>query len=266
MSDIENKCSFTVLSDTSYSGSYGYLDPTYYKTNNRGMHSHSSWEVILIIEGSGFANIEGTRHAFSPGSILNIPPETNHLLLPDRLQLELCMGLSVNLSPSKTFAIYHDDERGSFRSLAESYDAFFQHQLCGYELMLPALLRAMQAFLCSRQPARLNPDVFELANLLESNYTDPSFRAADAVNQIPLSDDYVRRQFRAVFHMSPITYLTQLRITEAKNLLVGTDLSITELCLRSGFSDSKYFARVFRQLTDSTPMEYRNQFKLSSTE
>ena len=101
MSDIENKCSFTVLSDTSYSGSYGYLDPTYYKTNNRGMHSHSSWEVILIIEGSGFANIEGTRHAFSPGSILNIPPETNHLLLPDRLQLELCMGLSVNLSPSK---------------------------------------------------------------------------------------------------------------------------------------------------------------------
>lgn len=266
MSEQDNLRGYTVLSDDSYSGSYGYLDPTYYKTDNRGMHSHNSWEVILIIEGSGFANVEGSRYAFSPGSILNIPPGTKHLLLPDRLQLELCIGLSVNLSPSKTFAIYRDDERGSFRALAEAYDAFFQKRLCGYELMLPALLRTMQAFLCTRQPARINPDVFELANALEANYTDPSFRAADAVNQIPLSDDYVRRQFRAIFHMSPITYLTQLRITEAKNLLVGTDLSITELCQRSGFSDSKYFARVFRQLTDSTPMEYRNQFKLNTPE
>ena len=48
-----------------------------------------------------------------------------------------------------------------------------------------------------------------------------------------------------------------LRVEHAKNLLRSTDLKINDVIFESGFSDQKTFNRVFKELVNMTPKEYR---------
>jgi AraC family L-rhamnose operon regulatory protein RhaS len=55
-------------------------------------------------------------------------------------------------------------------------------------------------------------------------------------------------------------YLIQLRLTMASTLLRDTELSIEEICERTGFSDISYFSKVFKKKLNHTPSEYRKLY------
>ena len=52
-------------------------------------------------------------------------------------------------------------------------------------------------------------------------------------------------------------YLIQLRLTMASTLLRDTELSVDEICERTGFSDISYFSKTFKKWLLHTPSEYR---------
>lgn len=47
------------------------------------------------------------------------------------------------------------------------------------------------------------------------------------------------------------------RLNIAKQLLLESDFSITEIAYRCGFSDASYFSKVFRSSVGVSPLEYR---------
>jgi AraC family transcriptional regulator len=55
----------------------------------------------------------------------------------------------------------------------------------------------------------------------------------------------------------PHRYLTSRRIERAKVLLAGRKLSVTEIGMSVGFSETSSFTAAFRKLTGETPTEYR---------
>jgi len=56
---------------------------------------------------------------------------------------------------------------------------------------------------------------------------------------------------------TPIKYLQRYRIHQAKKLLKESGLSVTEIALKVGFSDSGYFSRVFHRETGLSPEAFR---------
>lgn len=54
-------------------------------------------------------------------------------------------------------------------------------------------------------------------------------------------------------------YICDLRITEAKNLLINTDLGITAIAYALGFSDSNYFSATFKKKCGISPLKYRKE-------
>jgi len=54
-------------------------------------------------------------------------------------------------------------------------------------------------------------------------------------------------------------YLRSYRVATAIAAMRGSDCSITEIAYRTGFSSSGAFARVFKQVTDSSPSSYRRE-------
>ena len=52
-------------------------------------------------------------------------------------------------------------------------------------------------------------------------------------------------------------HLASVRIREAKRLLAYTDLSLSEIASRCGFSDQSYFTKVFRREINLTPGQFR---------
>lgn len=78
--------------------------------------------------------------------------------------------------------------------------------------------------------------------------------------QVHLSYSAYERLFRSTLGMSPINFVTECRLTQAKQLLETTTLSITEIAHRVGFYDSSHFYRTFLKKCHLSPSKYRSSF------
>ncbi|MDD2534291.1 MAG: helix-turn-helix transcriptional regulator [Eubacteriales bacterium] len=67
------------------------------------------------------------------------------------------------------------------------------------------------------------------------------------------------RAFKQAFGQSPYDFLTDLRITQAKRLLVHTRLSANDIGVQCGFFSASRFSAAFRQNTGITPSAYRTK-------
>lgn len=73
------------------------------------------------------------------------------------------------------------------------------------------------------------------------------------------------RCFQSSIRQSPMEYLMDYRIQQAKKLLENTDLTVTEVALRCGFNSNAYFAKQFHKLCGKTPSGYRKAFPHKTT-
>ena len=68
-----------------------------------------------------------------------------------------------------------------------------------------------------------------------------------------------REIFRSVTGVSPLEYVTRLRIERAKDLLSQNDSSVAEVAEAVGYTNRNYFQRLFRKYTGKTPGEFRKK-------
>ena len=74
-----------------------------------------------------------------------------------------------------------------------------------------------------------------------------------------MSVNTLLRTFHAAAKQTPLSYLTSLRLNAAVNLLVNTNLPISEISFSCGFHDSNYFAKRFQNAFKTTPSAFRSQ-------
>lgn len=79
----------------------------------------------------------------------------------------------------------------------------------------------------------------------------------DLSELVHLDKSYIVRLFRQFYGETPVAYHQRIRITRAKNMLMYTNLSITEIAINTGFSSIHDFDRVFRKVDGSAPSTYR---------
>jgi YesN/AraC family two-component response regulator len=91
---------------------------------------------------------------------------------------------------------------------------------------------------------------------LQQHYAAPLTRAQVA-GAVGVSENYLSQIFRKELGLSPWEYLTRYRIQQAEQLLLGSDESITQIAVRTGFGDPGYFGRVFRKATGQSPSAFR---------
>lgn len=80
-------------------------------------------------------------------------------------------------------------------------------------------------------------------------------------SKLHITPEYLGTQFHKEMGITFSTYLKNFRINRAKELLCGTQLKLYEIADRVGYSDSKYFSKVFRDTTGQLPAEYRKTYK-----
>ncbi len=71
--------------------------------------------------------------------------------------------------------------------------------------------------------------------------------------QLQITPEYLSYLFKRDTGINFVTYLRQYRIEKAKQLLQDSDMKIYEIASAVGFSDAKYFCRVFRNVTGQAP-------------
>ena len=73
-----------------------------------------------------------------------------------------------------------------------------------------------------------------------------------------LSPHHFLRAFKERYHQTPFQYLTTCRINRAKELLLQTSLSVTEICLFVGYTSMGSFSSRFKKMTGQSPQFWRS--------
>lgn len=73
-----------------------------------------------------------------------------------------------------------------------------------------------------------------------------------------MSVSWFIRTFKARTGLSPLQYITNNRMSCAKDLLMNTPLTVTEISNLVGYSDALYFSRAFKKHAGVSPLKYRN--------
>ncbi len=71
------------------------------------------------------------------------------------------------------------------------------------------------------------------------------------------NEEYFIRFFKKAMHITPYKYLISLKLEKSCDLLINTDYSISEIALKTGYSDVNSFSKAFKISYNTTPSEYR---------
>ncbi len=79
----------------------------------------------------------------------------------------------------------------------------------------------------------------------------------DLAGRVKLNRTTLQRVFRQMYGVTIFEYRTQVRIQEAKNLLIDDGLSITEIAGMCGYSNASKFSATFKKITGVSPHEWK---------
>lgn len=102
-------------------------------------------------------------------------------------------------------------------------------------------------------------DLVESAiHYIEKNYADENISLNSVAQALGISANYLSACFSQKMDVSFVEYLTQKRMTRAKQLLLRTNLRSSEIAAEVGYRDPRYFSFVFRKTQGCTPRAFRS--------
>jgi transcriptional regulator GlxA family with amidase domain len=101
-----------------------------------------------------------------------------------------------------------------------------------------------------------NSALVDIAALMEANFEEP-LTAVELAKLAGLSLRQVQRMFQVSLETTPTKYYLQLRLRRARELLVQSQMSITQIAISCGFQSTCHFSKSYRALYGRTPRSER---------
>lgn len=108
----------------------------------------------------------------------------------------------------------------------------------------------------SEETGALSLAVKKAQSMIHEFYAD-GITLNEIADRLNLTQEYLGAQFHRELGENFSTYIRNYRLAKAKELLIGTRLKQYEIAKKTGYTDAKYFARVFRECVGMSPAEYR---------
>ena len=97
----------------------------------------------------------------------------------------------------------------------------------------------------------------ELVRVMEENYLKPC-SIQDLAYLSGRSIASFKRDFNSIYKASPAKWIKNRRLEKANELLISTDLSVTDVCFMSGFENTAHFSKIYKSKYNLTPSDSRS--------
>ncbi len=197
----------------------------------------------------------------------------NRDVLDKRIDELLHFLKNTNMSPFAFRMIYNDVINSLIRTHSDAFCGresamdfynIFSLTSCQSIDDLDDLLRRLCDYLLSGNEGEEGPvsageetEISQVVRYMKEHFCDPEISMTALADSFDLSTTRFSLSFKEEVGMSPLDYLTLLRVEKAKELLASTDLTITEISVQVGYYDSGSFIRRFKQVAGITPLQYR---------
>jgi len=210
-------------------------------------------------------------HLINGGRIAIITPEEQRLIREQRAIEHLFIHFTIGF-PYDTIApmIYSFPINDHFQKQLDNISSYFREDKNEIDihiyLTLHTLISEMLLKIDPHHWEQITSDirVSKVIKHIEQHITDDlsNKRMAELACMATNSFSFL---FKKEVHMSLQYFVKKKRINTSCLLLLHSDLSIDEIAERTGFSNRYHFSRVFHEVTNNTPAQYRKEYVLSPT-
>lgn len=96
----------------------------------------------------------------------------------------------------------------------------------------------------------------KVISFIDNHFVDP-ITLDSVAKSVGLSKYYLSRNFKRLTNQGFCEYLNEKRVKAATELLLGTNYTVTEIAMLSGFQSISTFNRIFKEAMGCSPKEYR---------
>ncbi len=263
-------------------------------------HSQKFWEFIYVDSGFALLGGMGNSVLMTAGDLAVVAPgETHSLVAPSDAVVFCCLFMDyelgnmrdeifslpgfIDLSARAKLALEGKaipknarfectrldfSERQELVRICEGIMRERLSKIRGWQQIVKSLLCQLLVFYsrldvsakrAERTPDGVQSSCLKVIRFLEDNFKS-NITGAEVAEHVGLSADYMMKQFRAEFDISPADYLRRYRIAKSMELLCGTDIPINDVAESCGFVDFSAYSRVFKNLVGETPSAFRKRF------
>lgn len=250
------------------------------KYNMKTQHYHNAYEIYLHVYGERYFFLDDICHILKPGDLYILRPFAIHYT--ESREFNYYERYVMNISLDTLSFMLSENE---LRLLSEKLDSCLIH--LNNEQMSAVLrefeevdaLSAKNGFLAEKQlfsaAFRLLMHVKELTEITESvtsqnvqseivdaiHYINKNFREQITLDEVAdlvhLSKYHFCRLFHSATGATFLEYLHNVRLAKVHKMLIETELPISDIAARTGFTSTAHLTRIFRQVYKVSPREFR---------
>ena len=254
-------------------------------------HWHNSFELIEVVEGRFYCNVDGSEFLINKGNICIINRGRLHHIYTEDYNASMCRKKTIIFNPDyfiKDQNIYEKYilpllEKDAFahiqfnikkgigldiNTLMKEIEALEDEKPIGYELeeysLIYKVIRYLYlAYQSSKQSIHTTYDANVQIQRNMTTFIHEHFNSKIGLEDIAEAGQVSKSTCIRLFHKytgkSPIDFLNNYRLQMSAEKLVTTSEQITEIAYACGFGQPSYFNRLFLKEYNMTPNQYRKQ-------
>lgn len=254
-------------------------------------HWHNSFELIEVVEGKFYCNVDGSEFLINKGNICIINRGRLHHIYTEDSNASMCRKKTIIFNPDyfiKDQNIYEKYilpllEKDAFahiqfnikkgigldiNTLMKEIEALEDEKPIGYELeeysLIYKVIRYLYlAYQSSKQSIHTTYDANVQIQRNMTSFIHEHFNSKIGLEDIAEAGQVSKSTCIRLFHKytgkSPIDFLNSYRLQMSAEKLVTTSEQITEIAYACGFGQPSYFNRLFLKEYNMTPNQYRKQ-------
>lgn len=237
-------------------------------------HWHEHIELHYVMEGSCTIRISGNIRVGTAGDLIVINSNELHMGFCESKNMVVLVVIFEMDAFSKELAnqnyIFKDliQSDATIKELLEDLCRENEDKNPGYRITVKGLLLQLIGYLVRYYAAEQLSDsesskrrknlerLNTVLQYIENNYSD-SITNEQLAEMIHLSQDRFNHLFKESMGMSPLSYINNIRLKKAYNLLKKENYTISEIATAVGFKDFNHFGRLFRRKYGMSPSKIR---------
>ena len=248
-------------------------------------HYHNWYEIFIVTNGSCEFSVYDKFYKIKEGTAMLLQPGVFHYYTSisgcEYVVFEVTAGYINRYFSSEASEILLNCFNSQTISLTENelFECIRFSEIAGREntsslsdefLAIAAVLNILNHASDQTASTSANPQRKNAAQKLNyiTNYISNNFREIDSVAELAkkcyISKSHMCRIFKEQLGVSVSSYINNVKINTARELLISGNMTILEIAVESGFNSTQYFHKIFKAQFGCSPNEFRSMNRKKS--
>lgn len=236
--------------------------------NKRPSNMNRPYNVFIYMHGceKTYKFEDGTKIHTKNGDLIFIPPGVNYQVLCTVPGETYSINFELYDQPELSPFLFRPKNQNIFFDCLKATEKAWRRKYTGFQMRLKAetytficnMIKEYELEYVSKSTiSRIAPAI----RYIQDEYTKNNISIATLAKLCNMSEVLFRNIFTNAMGTTPLKYINNLKIENAKELLASKSCNVSKAAELSGFKCDSYFSREFKKHTGMSPMDYKNRIE-----